>query len=628
MTDVRTSEAGHGTPEAGHGTAGEAATPPARPGASSFGVLAWARWIWRQLTSMRIALVLLFLLALGSVPGSLLPQQGIDPAAVQQYYTAHPSLAPFLNALGLFNVFAAPWFAAIYLLLFTSLAGCVLPRTFRLIRSARALPPRAPRHLSRLPNSARYETSMTAGEAATVAAAFLRRRRFRLNEGDGWLSAEKGYRREVGNLLFHIALIGVLVSISVGGLFGYKADRLIVEGSSFADTVTDLDAFHPGHLVSASDLAPFTLTLNKFSASYILSGPDRDQPDNFVANVSYTAQPGGAARTYNLEVNHPLNVDATKVYLIGHGYAPVFRVTDGRGKVVYDQATPFLPADQSTYLSEGVVKAPDAHPQELGFAGVFLPTAVDVNGQLQSAFPAPYEPAVSMIPYSGNLGLNSGAAQSVYQLNTSGMHRIATPVQVLTPGQSMKLPGGAGTLTFTGYKQWISLQVTYDPGQVPALISGVVALAGLVLSFLIRRRRIFVRAHDAGSGRAVVEVAGLARSDVGGGFDAEFAELAAGLRAAHGGADAGQGTAGGPAVPEGADAGHAATEGPGVGPAAAGGPGAGNAVPEGTGTGQAAPGEPGARTRPAGDGADRAAPAAVAAPSSDNERSLSSEGTE
>jgi cytochrome c biogenesis protein len=622
MTDVRTSEAGHGTPEAGHGTAGEPATPPARTGTGSFGVLAWARWIWRQLTSMRIALVLLFLLALGSVPGSLLPQQGIDPAAVQQYYTAHPALAPFLNALGLFNVFAAPWFAAIYLLLFTSLAGCVLPRTFRLIRSARALPPRAPRHLSRLPNSARYETSMTAGEAATVAAAFLRRRRFRLNQGDGWLSAEKGYRREVGNLLFHIALIGVLVSISVGGLFGYKADRLMVEGGSFADTVTDLDVFHPGHLVSASDLAPFTLTLNKFSASYILSGPDRDQPNNFIANVSYTAQPGGAAQTYNLQVNHPLNVDSTKVYLIGHGYAPVFRVTDGRGKVVYDQATPFLPADQSTYLSEGVVKAPDAHPQQLGFAGVFLPTAVDVSGQLQSAFPAPYEPAVSMIPYSGNLGLNSGVAQSVYQLNTSGMHRIATPVQVLTQGQSMKLPNGAGTLTFTGYKQWISLQVTYDPGQVPALISGIVALAGLVLSFLIRRRRIFVRTYDGGTGRAVVDVAGLARSDVGGGFDAEFAELAAGLRSAHGGTEAGQGTAGGPAATGSTtgstSAGPAATEGSAGDPAATG----------GSSAGPAAPGEPGAGTRPAGDAADRAAAAAVAAPGSDNERSLSSEGTE
>jgi cytochrome c biogenesis protein len=490
---------------------------------------------------MRVALVLLFLLALGSVPGSLLPQEGIDPAAVQQYYSAHPALAPVLSALGLFNVFAAPWFAAIYLLLFVSLAGCVLPRTYRLARSARALPPRAPRNLSRLPHSVRYETAMAADEAAAAAAAFLSGRRFRLHRGEGWLSAEKGYRREVGNLLFHVALMGVLVSIGLGGLFGYKADRLLVEGGSFADTVTDLDAYHPGHFVSPNDLAPFSLTLDKFSANYILSGPDRTQPSLFDARVSYNAQPGAPARTYNLQVNHPLNVDSAKVYLIGHGYAPVFRVTDGRGHVVYDQATPFLPADQSTYLSEGVVKVPDAQPQQLGFAGVFLPTAIDVNGQLESAFPAPYAPAVSMIAYSGNLGLNSGVPQSVYQLNTNGMHRLPGKAQVLTAGQSMKLRGGAGTLTFTGYRQWASLQVTYDPGQVPALISGVVALCGLLLSFLVRRRRIFVRAYRGDSGGTIVEVGGLARSDVGGGFDTEFAELADDLRSVHGGTEAANG---------------------------------------------------------------------------------------
>jgi cytochrome c biogenesis protein len=208
----------------------------------------------------------------------------------------------------------------------------------------------------------------------------------------------------------------------------------------------------------------------------------------------------------------------------------VFKVTDGKGKVVYDQATPFLPADQSTYLSEGVVKAPDAQPDQLGFAGVFLPTAVDVNGQLQSAFPAALEPAVSMIAYRGNLGLNSGVTQSVYQLDTTGMTRVATADQVLTTGQSMKLPNGEGTLTFSGYKQWASLQVTYDPGQVPALISAIVALAGLLLSFLVRRRRIFVRTYADEAGHTTVDVAGLARSDVGGGFEGEFAELSRDLR--------------------------------------------------------------------------------------------------
>src|SRR5262245_64808952 len=97
-----------------------------RPAGSRLSVLGWLRWGWRQLTSMRTALVLLFLLALASIPGSVLPQQGIDPAAVSQYYAAHPALAPFLAKLSGFDVFGAPWFADVYLLLFASLVGCVL----------------------------------------------------------------------------------------------------------------------------------------------------------------------------------------------------------------------------------------------------------------------------------------------------------------------------------------------------------------------------------------------------------------------------------------------------------------------------------------------------------------------
>ncbi|MBW3567205.1 MAG: cytochrome c biogenesis protein ResB, partial [Proteobacteria bacterium] len=79
----------------------------------------------------------LFLLALASVPGSFLPQRGLNPVAVQDYFAQHPDLAPVLDRLFLFDVFAAPWFAAVYLLLFVSLIGCLGPR-IRL--HARALP--------------------------------------------------------------------------------------------------------------------------------------------------------------------------------------------------------------------------------------------------------------------------------------------------------------------------------------------------------------------------------------------------------------------------------------------------------------------------------------------------------
>jgi cytochrome c biogenesis protein len=563
MTDVRVPETDpfeSAAPERG-------GRGPASPATGSFGTGDWLKWAWRQLTSMRIALVLLFLLALGSVPGSILPQEGTDAAGVQQYFTSHPALAPLLSHLGLFNVFGAPWFASIYLLLFVSLVGCVVPRTFRLAGSTRTLPPQAPRNLARLPASAEYGTALSPAQAAEVAARVLSGHGFRLRRpaptlpagsavpagpagsavpagpagsaapagpaGSGyWVSAEKGYLREVGNLLFHLALLGVLVAIALGGLFGYKADRLLVQGTSFADTPTDLDEFYPGRLVTAADLPPFSITLNTFDASYITSGAQRGQPNSFDAQISYTASPGGQVRTDRLEVNRPLSVDGAKVYLIGHGYAPEFKVTDARGQVVFDGAQPFISGSTGNFLSQGVLKVTGAEPEQLGFSGVFVPTAVDVNGTLESVFPAADNPVVSLIAYAGNLGMNSGPAQSVYQMDTAGMKQLTAAPQLLRIGQSLKLPDGQGTITFTGYQQWVSLAVTHDPGQLPALICGMAAIGGLLLSFVVRRRRVFVRASTSPQG-TTVHVGGLARTDASGAFEDEFASLAAELRSAH-----------------------------------------------------------------------------------------------
>jgi cytochrome c biogenesis protein len=484
---------------------------------------------------MRTALILMFLLAIGTVPGTLLPQYGINPAGVSQYYTSHPGLATVLGSLSLFNVFGAPWFAAIYLLLFLSLVGCVLPRTLRMASSARQPPPKAPRHLTRLPLSVSYRTALAPDKALESAAGLLSGRRFRVRTEPGWVAAEKGYLREAGNLLFHIALLGVLASVALGGLFGYKANRLLVAGTSFSNTVTALDEFHPGRLVSPGDLQPFSVTLDHFSASYLTTGVLIGQPSSFTAAITYTDAPGAPAHHYLLTVNHPLKVDGARVFLIGHGYAPEFRVTDGTGHVVFEGAVPFIPVETSGLASEGAIKVPDASPQQLGFEGVFLPSAVDINGRLESSFPAPVNPEVSLVSYAGNLNMNSGASQSVYALDTAGLHQLPiAPRPLKLPGQSMKLPGGLGTLTYLGYQQWISLSITSDPGQLPALLSGVAVLGGLLLSFMVRRRRVFVRARTNAAGETVVDVGGLSRSDASS-FDDEFSGLATEIRGLHDG---------------------------------------------------------------------------------------------
>ncbi|EUA92436.1 resB-like family protein [Mycobacterium ulcerans str. Harvey] len=103
---------------------------------------------------MGTALVLLFLLALGAIPGALVPQRSLNAGKVDDYLKAHPLIGPWLNKLQAFDVFSSFWFTAIYVLLFVSLVGCLTPRMIEHARSLRATPVAAPRNLARLPKHA------------------------------------------------------------------------------------------------------------------------------------------------------------------------------------------------------------------------------------------------------------------------------------------------------------------------------------------------------------------------------------------------------------------------------------------------------------------------------------------
>ncbi|MCV2464497.1 cytochrome c biogenesis protein ResB, partial [Streptomyces sp. ICN988] len=143
------------------GAAGsQLSTAPAEetPNLPSLGVIGWARWFWRQLTSMRVALILLLLVSLGAIPGSLIPQDGIDAMKVEEFRQNHDILAPVYDKLGLFHVYSSVWFSAIYILLFVSLIGCIVPRTWQFVGQLRGRPPRAPRRLDRLPAYTTWRT--------------------------------------------------------------------------------------------------------------------------------------------------------------------------------------------------------------------------------------------------------------------------------------------------------------------------------------------------------------------------------------------------------------------------------------------------------------------------------------
>ena len=490
-------------------------TPPSRP---SPGRRAWTfflRW-WRRLTAMRTALVLLFLLALAAIPGSLLPQRSLSQNNVRQYFSDHTVLAPVLDKLYLFDVFSSPWFAAIYLLLFISLIGCVVPRAVEHARALFAPPPPAPRHLHRLPESSTLDTALAGPAALDVVEEELRVRRYRVTRREGKtgpeLSAEKGFLKETGNVVFHLSLLALLLGLAGGKLWGYEGSILVTEGQGFCNAFQQYDTYSAGPLVSQSDLTPLCIDLKDFRADY----EDNLTAASYRAAIDYGLN-GEPTRDTTIGVNHPLRYHGDRVYVTGHGFSPVFTVKLPDGAQLTDVSAPFLPTDTGTMSSEGALKIPDTgadSTDQLALQGFFAPTGVVQGGVLTSVDPRPLDPQVALFVYRGYLGLDSGLPQSVYSLDQTQIDRgVLNKVGAanLGVGESTTLDDGT-VITFSGVKEYAAVQVSHDPGQVYVLGAAIAVLAGLLGMLLVRRERVFARVAGApGSGGTVLSIGSLTR---------------------------------------------------------------------------------------------------------------------
>lgn len=452
---------------------------------------------WRQLTSMRTALILLLLLAVASIPGSLIPQRGTNPMAVRQHFIADPTLSKWMDRLSLFDVYGSAWFSAIYILLFISLIGCVLPRTIEHFQAARALPPLTPRNLKRMDFFQSWNSSAT---EFSQAQAWLKRKRFRIREFDGTLSAEKGYLRETGNLFFHIALILILVGVSAGALFSMSGEAIVNVGERFTNTPTTYDSLTYGKLFKDTALTPFSLSIDSFQAKY---NPTTSAPEDFTLKVTVKESPGATPFKRIIKVNSPLGFGSTNVYLQANGYSAVVTVRDATGEIVLQGPIPFLPQD-SNMTSIGAIKVPDSDPQ-LGFVSSLLPTAArdKLRGGI-SIYPEALDPQLLLSVWKGDLGLDRGIPQSVYRINTSKMQKIG--LKGLKIGDTYRFADGS--IRFDGVVQWVNLQVVRDPGKSFTLLGAILAILGLLASLFTRRRRIWVRYNDDG----LIEVAGLAKN--------------------------------------------------------------------------------------------------------------------
>ena len=360
-----------------------------RPGSSADMSDARAAF-WRWLTSMRTALILLAAARRGG-------RTGVGLAAAQREHRERqrlparptPTSGRWLDRLWVFDVYASPWFSAIYLLLFVSLVGCLVPRLRQHAANIVAKPPDAPARLDRLPHSAQRVRDRRSGDAAAghprraCAASGGARCVREQPDGTVTVAAEKGYLKETGNLVFHFALLALLIGVALGLVV--RLARQPAGGgrrrAGFCNTVQQYDEYGLGARTSAADLPPFCVHAERLPRRVPRQRTaGRSTPPTCPmwrvcrrrraawTGCGSTTRCGWTARTSTCSATGTRRCCGTPT-----GTA---RSTT--------TVVPFLP-DDGMLTSSGVAKFPDANvdpaarrrddpPTRSAFAGVYLPT--------------------------------------------------------------------------------------------------------------------------------------------------------------------------------------------------------------------------------------------------------------
>ncbi|VEH80634.1 membrane protein required for cytochrome c biosynthesis [Corynebacterium kutscheri] len=515
-------------------------------------IFIYVKKIWHWLTSMRTALVLLFLLALAAIPGALLPQRSLNETNVNEYIVNNGRLAEVYDKLQLFDVFSSTWFTSIFVLLFISLVGCIIPRSWDHYKAMKTPPARAPKNLQRLPLYGSGSVEKPLAEVEDDTRRLLKKWHLAAysseedRAGARSFAAERGYAREFCNLVFHLGVCAMLISIAIGRLYFYEGQVIVIASdeedtnNEFCNTATaNYDSFKAGAAFDGTGLETFCFDVHNFSAEYLPNG----QASNFSSDISYAVgnniySNSSNWQDYTLKVNSPLRIAGDRVYLQGHGFAPTFTVTWPNGES-RTQSVQWIPSDLTYFLSSGALRFDppagmyedlyERRQHQLAIQGLFAPTAQwdGANGELlTSSYPAMTNPAVAIDIYRGDNGLDTGVGQNLFSLDPTLIHsgqlqRIERVNLML--GESVTLDDGT-TITFNGAYEFANYQISHDPSQYLTLFFTLITLVGLVGSLTIKRRRIWVRVRPVSDDITFIETAGLARTDRAG-WGSEYKEF-------------------------------------------------------------------------------------------------------
>ena len=254
--------------------------------------------VWKFLSSIKLAIVLIILLTVASIIGTLIPQD----RSVAEYAARYGSLAGLFTALRLTALYRSVWFLALLLLFAANTIVCTLtrlgPKWRRAFRPASDFDPKS---VSSMRSSCRFRLALGLEAARENVGKVLRRRRYVVHqttfEARALLQARKRRFGWFGPDIVHLGLLVIIAGGLTSGLAGRKSQLALTDGQSTPVPQTS-----------------FTLRLDTFETEYYPGGEVKDWKS------TVTILDGGAAvLTRAIEVNKPLKYRGVTFYQQGYG---------------------------------------------------------------------------------------------------------------------------------------------------------------------------------------------------------------------------------------------------------------------------------------------------------------------
>ena len=302
--------------------------------------------LWNYLRSLKLTLVTLFLLAGGSVLGTLLPQN-LPLSEYQQ--RLGPVAARIIQVLQLYDMYHSWWFFGLLGLFAVNLAACSVYRLPGVWRQV-AAPDLAP-SASRLQSLSPYCSWQESGSVETVAQRLAdilgsRFARVQRSEKGGvvWLFVHRQAWSRLGAYVTHLAILIILLGGVVGGKWGFRGYVTIAEGQSV------------DHLILSTEqsIRPlgFSVRCDQFSVDYY-DGSDRPREFRSILTIIENGREVPGQARVPVRVNHPLHYRGMTFYQSDYGvdaYMFRFLVTPQSGEEPFELV---MSCDKTASLPDG-----------------------------------------------------------------------------------------------------------------------------------------------------------------------------------------------------------------------------------------------------------------------------------